>query len=53
VRAEGRRRLYSLRPESLTELEGWLEERRRLWTQRLGALHTEVARGRRARRSES
>jgi DNA-binding transcriptional ArsR family regulator len=53
VRSEGRHRLYTLRPESLTELEGWLEERRRLWTQRLGALHTEIARGKRARRSES
>jgi len=52
VRSEGRHRLYTLRPESLTELEGWLEERRRLWTQRLGALHTEIARGKRARRSE-
>jgi DNA-binding transcriptional ArsR family regulator len=53
VRSEGRRRLYALRPESMTELEGWLEDRRRMWTQRLGALHTEVARGKRARRSET
>ena len=52
VRSEGRQRLYTLRPESLTELEDWLEERRRWWTQRLGALHTEIARGKRAARSE-
>jgi DNA-binding transcriptional ArsR family regulator len=52
VRSEGRRRLYTLRPESLTELEGWLEDRRRMWTQRLGALHTEIARGKRAERSQ-
>ena len=53
VRSEGRRRLYTLRPESMTELEEWLEDRRRMWTQRLGALHTEIARGKRVERSQS
>jgi DNA-binding transcriptional ArsR family regulator len=35
VRAEGQRRLYSLRPEPFRELEVWLESYRRLWEGRL------------------
>jgi DNA-binding transcriptional ArsR family regulator len=51
VRQEAQRRVYSLRPEPLAEVEGWLSRYRALWEQRLDALHTEVARGRRERRS--
>jgi DNA-binding transcriptional ArsR family regulator len=51
VRQDAQRRVYSLHPEPLTELDDWLEGYRVLWTQRLGALHTEVARGKRQRRS--
>ncbi len=51
VRAEGKRRLYALDPGPLRELDDWLERYRDLWAARLDALDTEIARGRRARRS--
>ena len=51
VRQEAQRRVYGLRPEPLAELDEWLAPYRRLWEQRLDALHTEVARGKRERRS--
>lgn len=50
VRQESQRRVYSLRPEPLAEIDGWLDQYRVLWGQRLDALHTEVARGKRERR---
>lgn len=50
VRQEAQRRIYSLRPEPLAEIDEWLRPYRALWEQRLKALHTEVARGRRERR---
>lgn len=50
VRAEGKRRLYALDPRPLRELDDWLAAYRDLWAQRLDALDTEIARGRRARR---
>ncbi len=50
VRADSQRRVYSLRPEALTDLDDWLGPYRALWRHRLDALHTEVARGRRAKR---
>jgi DNA-binding transcriptional ArsR family regulator len=51
VRAEAQRRVYSLRPDPLAEIDAWLGAYRALWEQRLDALHTEIARGRRERRS--
>ena len=51
VRPDAQRRVYSLRPEPLAELDDWLGGYRALWNQRLDALHTEVARGKRQRRS--
>ena len=51
VRQDAQRRIYSLRPEPLTELDAWLGPFRSLWEHRLDALHTEVARGKRDRRS--
>jgi DNA-binding transcriptional ArsR family regulator len=51
VRADAQRRIYSLRPEPLAEIDAWLDSYRALWTQRLDALHTEIARGKRERRS--
>lgn len=51
VRQEAQRRIYRLRPEPLAELDEWLGHYRALWQQRLDALHTEVARGKRERRS--
>jgi DNA-binding transcriptional ArsR family regulator len=47
VRAKGTRRLYALNGEALEGVEGWLTELRRQWSQRLDALETELARGRR------
>ena len=51
VRQEAQRRVYSLRPQPLAEIDEWLGQYRALWQQRLDALHTEVARGKRERRS--
>lgn len=51
VRREGQRRIYELRPEPLAEIDSWLAPYRGLWENRLDALHTEVARGKRERRS--
>jgi DNA-binding transcriptional ArsR family regulator len=50
VRAEGTRRLYAVDPAPLREIDRWLEQYRRLWTPRLDALATELARGKRERR---
>ena len=50
VRQDAQRRIYSLRPEALIEVDEWLEEYRVLWRNRLDALHTEIARGKKARR---
>jgi DNA-binding transcriptional ArsR family regulator len=49
VRQDAQRRIYSLRPEALIEVDEWLAEYRVLWQGRLDALHTEVARGKKAR----
>jgi DNA-binding transcriptional ArsR family regulator len=49
ARIEGRRRLYSLDPRPLEELDAWLEHYRSFWTNRLDALDTEVKRRRRNR----
>ena len=51
VRTEGRNRFYALDPSPLRELDTWLDRYRDLWAQRLDALDTEIARGRRARRN--
>ena len=49
VRLEAQHRIYSLRPEALIEVDEWLAEYRVLWQSRLDALHTEIARGKKAR----
>jgi DNA-binding transcriptional ArsR family regulator len=51
VRQDAQRRVYSLRAAPLAEVDSWLGPYRTLWEQRLDALHTEVARGKRERRS--
>ena len=51
VRQDAQRRIYSLRPQPLDEIDEWLGRYRALWEQRLDALHTEIARGKRSRRS--
>ncbi len=53
ARSEAQRRVYSLRPEPLAEVQDWLGHCRSLWEQRLDALHTEVSRGKKQRRSTS
>lgn len=50
VRAEGARRLYAVDPTPLAEIDDWLDPFRRFWVQRLDALGTEIARGKRERR---
>ena len=50
VRREAQRRVYSLRLEPLAEVNEWMGRYRALWEQRLDAVHTEVARGKRERR---
>jgi DNA-binding transcriptional ArsR family regulator len=47
VRQEAQRRIYTIRPEGLAEVDTWLEGYRALWQNRLDALHTEIARGKR------
>lgn len=47
VRGDGQRRLYSLDPAPLAELDNWLERYRAFWTNRLDALDTELQRRRR------
>jgi DNA-binding transcriptional ArsR family regulator len=51
VRQDAQRRVYSLRPQPLAEIDEWLGRYLALWEQRLDALHTEVARGKHERRS--
>jgi DNA-binding transcriptional ArsR family regulator len=51
VRPEAQRRVYRLRAAPLAEVDEWLSHYRSLWEQRLDALHTEVARGKREQRS--
>jgi DNA-binding transcriptional ArsR family regulator len=50
VRQDAQRRIYSLRPQPLAEIDEWLGGYRALWGQRLDALHTEIARGKHERR---
>jgi DNA-binding transcriptional ArsR family regulator len=52
VRAEGTRRLYAVDSAPLQEVDVWLERFRRFWNQHLDALATELARGKRERRSK-
>ncbi|NUT34510.1 MAG: winged helix-turn-helix transcriptional regulator [Hamadaea sp.] len=53
VRAEGTRRVYAVAPTGLHEADEWLERFRGFWSQRLDALATELARGKRERRLAS
>jgi DNA-binding transcriptional ArsR family regulator len=51
VRADGTRRLYSLNPAPLRAVDQWLDPFRQFWAPRLDALATEIARGKRQRRT--
>ena len=49
VRQEAQRRIYSIRAEPFIEVDEWLGDYRALWANRLDALHTEIARGKKER----
>jgi DNA-binding transcriptional ArsR family regulator len=51
VHQEAQFRVYELRPEPLADVDAWLGGYRTLWERRLSALHTEIARGKKRRRS--
>jgi DNA-binding transcriptional ArsR family regulator len=53
VHQEAQFRVYRLRPEPLAEVHEWLDRYRTLWEQRMDALHTEVARGKRQQASRA
>jgi DNA-binding transcriptional ArsR family regulator len=52
VRRDGARRIYALDTAPLSEIDRWIDRFRHLWDQKLDALHTEIVRGRRARRDQ-
>ena len=51
VRADGQRRLYAIDSRPLEEAAQWLDQFRAFWQQKFDALETEIARGKRERRS--
>jgi DNA-binding transcriptional ArsR family regulator len=51
VRADGPRRLYTVDATPLREVDEWVEQFRGFWEHKLEALATEVARGKRKRKS--
>jgi DNA-binding transcriptional ArsR family regulator len=53
VRVDGPRRIYSLDPAPLQAVDAWLDGFRRFWDQRLDALGTEIARGKRERERQA
>jgi DNA-binding transcriptional ArsR family regulator len=50
AREQAQRRLYSLDPAPLAELDEWLARYRGFWTNRLDALDTEIKRRRKEQR---
>jgi DNA-binding transcriptional ArsR family regulator len=51
VRAKAQRRLYSVGAARFAEVDDWLDRFRAFWAPKLDALATEVARGKRKRRT--
>ncbi|HRQ64143.1 MAG TPA: metalloregulator ArsR/SmtB family transcription factor [Xanthomonadaceae bacterium] len=51
VRASGARRIYGVDGRPLAEVDQWLDRFRQFWGPSLAALATEVARGKRKRRT--
>lgn len=49
VRRDGAAAIYRLHPTVIDDVEALAQKYRRLWSQRLDALETEIARGKRAR----
>lgn len=52
ARRDGTRQIYSLDRAATAEVEEWVAQVRRFWEQRLDALDTEIARGKRARQKD-
>lgn len=52
VRTEGTRRIYSVDGAAMQEVDQWLDRFRGFWENRLNALATEVARGKRQRKTK-
>lgn len=48
---DGARRIYALAPGGLDDVAAWVQRYSAFWPQRLDALETELARGRRERRT--
>jgi DNA-binding transcriptional ArsR family regulator len=53
VRKEGARRLYAVDPGPLESVDEWLAPYKKFWNNRLDALGTELARGKKARSKTS
>lgn len=45
VRSEGQRRIYSLDPDGLADMEAWFARVRGFWDDRLDALERELSKG--------
>jgi DNA-binding transcriptional ArsR family regulator len=53
VRAEAQRRIYSLDPQGLREVDAWLNEMRAFWSGRLDSLEQELRRPPKRKRSRT
>lgn len=53
VRVDGTRRIYSLEPGGLEEIDQWLEPFRRYWAPKLDALAEEIERGKKKRKAQA
>jgi DNA-binding transcriptional ArsR family regulator len=51
VRVDGQRRRYAIDSRPLVEAAEWLDQFRAFWQHKFDALETEIARGKRSRRS--
>ena len=51
VRIDAQRRLYAIDPHPLVEAAQWLDQFRAFWQHKFDALETEIARGKRERRT--
>ncbi|MDT2022962.1 metalloregulator ArsR/SmtB family transcription factor [Methylocella sp. CPCC 101449] len=51
-RPEGARRVYSVDPAPLQQVDAWLNQFRHFWTRHLSALSTEIARGKKQRAAD-
>jgi len=53
VTVSGAKRIYAIDATALSEVDEWLSQFRQYWGPRFGALATEVARGKRKRKSRT